>query len=105
MENVKHCAVVVRRPQDVWEGTRTTLGLAAHNYWSYLFVLDVEVKMTDALKENLEWLEEMECPFISNSEKNSAHGFKYLPTDKIARELKKMDLVIPFGDRPVSKMN
>ena len=100
MENVKHCAIVVRRPQDVWEGTRTTLGLAAHNYWAYLFVLDVDVEMTEALKENLEWLEEMECPFISNYENNSNYGFKYLTTDKLARELKKMDLVIPFGDRP-----
>lgn len=104
MENVKHCAVVVRRPQDVWEGTRTTLGLAAHNYWAYLFVIDVDVEMTEALEENLEWLEEMECPFISNSEKNSIHGFKYLPIDKLARELKKMDLVIPFGDRPAPKI-
>jgi hypothetical protein len=42
----------------------------------------------------------MEYPFISNFEKNTTHGFKYLPTDKLARELKKMDLVIPFGDRP-----
>jgi hypothetical protein len=100
MENVKHCAVVVRRSQDVWEGTRTTLGLAAHNYWAYLFVIDVDVEMTEALEENLEWLDEMECPFISNFEKNTTHGFKYLPTDKLARELKKMDLVIPFGDRP-----
>ena len=46
MENVKHCAVVVRDNQDIWEGTRTALGLAAHNYWSYLFVLDTKVEMT-----------------------------------------------------------
>ena len=103
MENVKHCAVVVRRPEDVWEGTRTTLGLAAHNYWAYLFVLDIDVEVSESLKENLEWLEEMECPFISNFETNTIHGFKYLPTDKLARELKKMDLVIPFGDRPDSE--
>ena len=98
MENVKHCAVVVRDPQDIWEGTRTALGLAAHNYWSYLFVLDVEVEMNEALKENLEWLEEMECETISNIESNAQFGFKYLPIDKAARELKKMDLVIPFGN-------
>lgn len=99
MENIKHCAVVVRRPQDIWEGTRTALGLAAHNYWAYLFVIDVTVEMNDSLEENLEWLEEMECPFISNREENSQFGFQYLPIEKLARELKKMDLVIPFGDR------
>jgi hypothetical protein len=100
MENVKHCAVLVRRPRDVWEGTRTALGLAAHNYWAYLYVLDVEVEMTAALKENLEWLEEMECSTISNVEGNARFGFEYMPIDKLARELKKMDLVIPFGYRP-----
>ncbi len=100
MENIKHCAIVVRRPQDVWEGTRTTLGLAAHNYWAYLFVLDVEIEMTEALKENLEWLEEMECETLSNLSINSRYGFKVMPLEKLARELKKMDLVIPFGNRP-----
>jgi len=99
LENIKHCAVVVRRAQDIWEGTRTALGLAAHNYWAYLFVLDVEVEMTEALEENLEWLEEMECPCISNIEQNSRWGFRYMPIEMLARELKKMDLVIPFADR------
>lgn len=99
MEHIKHCAVLVRRPEDVWEGTRTTLGLAAHNFWAYLFVLDVEIEMTEALKENLEWLEEMECEYVSNLEANTKHDFKYMPLEKIAWELKKMDLVIPFANR------
>ena len=99
MENIKHCAVVVRRTQDVWEGTRTALGLAAHNYWAYLFVIDLEVEVNEALKENLEWLEEMECPYISNVERNTRHGFTFMPLPVLARELKKMDLVIPFCDR------
>jgi len=100
MENVKHCAVIVRRPADVWEGTRTALGLAAHNYWAYLFVFDVAVEMTEALEENLEWLEEMECPVYSNVADNTQWGFQHLETDLLARELKKMDIVIPFGNRP-----
>lgn len=99
MEHIKHCGVVVRRPEDIWEGTRTALGLAAHNYWAYLFVLDTPVEMTEALTENLEWLEEMECEAVSNLEENTAHGFRYLATEQIARELKKMDLVIPFGKK------
>lgn len=99
MEHIKHCAVLVRRAEDVWEGTRTTLGLAAHNHWAYLFVLDTRVEMTDALAENLDWLEEMECEAISNREENAGAGFRYLPTEQIARQLKKMDLVIPFGKK------
>lgn len=99
MENIKHCAIVVRRPEDIWEGTRTALGLAAHNYWAYLYVIDTAVEMNDALEENLEWLEEMECEYVSNLEENTRHGFKFMPLEKLARELKKMDLVIPFGNR------
>lgn len=99
MENIKHCGVIVRRAEDVWEGTRTSLGLAAHNYWAYLFIVDVKVDMTDALRENLDWLVDMECACFSNVEENAEHGFEYLPTDKLARELKKMDLLVPFGKR------
>lgn len=99
MEHIKHCAVLVRHSQDIWEGTRTTLGLAAHNYWAYLFVLDSRVEMTDALSENLQWLQEMECEAISNLKENTDYGFRHMETEQIARQLKKMDLVIPFGKK------
>jgi hypothetical protein len=99
MENIKHCAVVVRNAEDLWEATRTTLGLLIGNYWTYLFVLDLNIEMTEALQENFDWLEEMECLCFTNRKKNKSFGFSHLPTGKLVRELKKMDLIIPFGDR------
>ena len=83
----------------MWEGIRTALGLAAHNYWATLYVLNVEVEMTDALKGNLEWLDEMECEYVSNIEENARHDFKVMSLEDISEELKKMDLIIPFGQR------
>ena len=83
----------------MWEGIRTALGLAAHNYWATLYVLNVEVEMTDALKGNLEWLDEMECEYVYNIEENARHDFKVMSLEDISEELKKMDLIIPFGQR------
>ena len=99
MENIKHVGIVVNRMEDLWQGTRSALGLAVGNMYAYLFLLDVPVEMTDEILENLEWLEDMECECFSNIRENEKHHFIYLPTDKIAKKLKQMDLVIPFGNR------
>jgi hypothetical protein len=99
MGDIKHCAVLVRSAEDVWEGTRTSLGLAAHNYYATLFLIDVDLEMNEALKENLEWLEEMECESISNRREHSIHGFKVMTIEEISSKLNDMDIVIPFGNR------
>lgn len=99
MDNPKYCAVIVRRPEDLWEATRTSLALAAHNHFASLYVIDCEVELTEALRENLEWLTEMECDYYSNAEENSKYNFIHMQLEEMAGEMKKMDLVIPFGNR------
>jgi len=99
MKNVKYCAILVQRPEDIWEATRSSLGLAAHNYYSTLFLLGAKVEMSEALRENLDWLEEMECEYVSDRDENAAHGFKIMPLEKIGEKLRGMDLIVPFGAR------
>jgi len=99
MEKVESCAFVVQKQEDLYQCSRSTLGLAVENLYSFMFVLDLKVDMTDDLAGNLEMLvEDMECECFSNNKENP-EPFQYMSTEEMAAKIKEQDLIIPFGSR------
>jgi hypothetical protein len=104
---MKKAAVLIRDPEQQYEGLRTSLGLLLESVEVRMLVLDHEVvalanKESDeeAYEEyfdNMEFIDDMDGERYSNNRENiEKHGFKALTPEGLAAILKDADNVIPF---------
>ena len=97
MVDIKEVAFVVRNEEDLWECTRSALSLAVENFYVSLFVLDFAINLTNAIKENVEWLQDLEASLYSNNQNNVDNGlFQFKGLAEIGDCLNCKDLVITF---------
>ena len=95
-------AVIIRDPNNYWEGLRSGLGMGLEMIETHMFVLG-EVQMpedrVEGYKENLEFLqEELEGKVLTDTKANVEKWgfFEYMSLDDMGKKLGDYDLVIPF---------
>jgi hypothetical protein len=95
---MKKVAVLIKDPDQQYEGLRSSLGMMLYNTWVQMFIVDKEIaQMDEAYHDNIEFLDEMEGERFSNNKTNvEKYGFKYASTEKIGKMLRDADLIIPF---------
>ena len=95
---MKKAAVVIRDPEQQYEGLRTSLGLLLEDTEVQMFVLHHEIaNMDEAYRDNMEFIDEMEGERFSNNSANvEKYGFKHVTLADVAEKLSTADVVIPF---------
>lgn len=95
---MKKVAVLIKNPEQQYEGLRSSLGMLLYNTQVQMFVLHHEItNMDGAYKDNMEFLDEMEGERFSDNQVNvDKYGFKPANVEEIGAMLREADLIIPF---------
>ena len=95
---MKKVAVLIKDPEQQYEGLRSSLGMMLYNTWVQMFIVDKEIaRMDEAYRDNMEFLDEMEGERFSNNKANvEKYGFKYASREEMGEMLREADLIIPF---------
>jgi hypothetical protein len=91
-------AIIVKDPQQQYEGLRTSVGLLLAGIRVQLFVLQHEIEnMDDACRKNIAFLDENGGMRFSNNRGNVAKfGFGFLSIETAAQKIGQADVIIPF---------
>jgi hypothetical protein len=95
---MKSIIVLIKEPEQQYEGLRTSLGALLEMASVSMVVLHHEVaNMDEAYQENMEFLDEMEGERFSNNQANvDKYGFLPITMSELGLKVKEADIVIPF---------
>ena len=95
---MQHAAIIVKDPQQQFEGLRTSVGLLTAGMEVQVFVLHHEIlNMNKALRDELAVLDSNGgLRFSNNMENARKHGFRHITIDRAADQIRRADIIIPF---------
>ena len=95
---MKKVAVLIKNPEQQYEGLRSSLGMLLYNTQVRMFVLNTEIaNMDEAYEDNMGFLDEMEGERYSDNRRNvEKWGFRHAGPEDIAEMIRDADIVIPF---------
>ena len=95
---MKKAAVIIRDPDQQYEGLRTSLGLLLEDTQVQMFVLHHEIaNMDEAYRDNMDFIDEMEGERYSNNSANvEKYGFTHVTLTDVAEKINAADVIIPF---------
>jgi len=96
--HMQRAAIIVKDPQQQYEGLRTSVGLLLAGIRVQLFILHHEIEnMDEACRKNMAFLDENGgMRFSNNLENVEKFGFGFLTIDKAAQKIGQADVIIPF---------
>ena len=94
---MKNLVVIIKDKHQQYEGLRSSLGALLEMSQVEMVVLNHEIEMHEAYKENMEFFDEMEGKRYSNNEENiKKYGFLPITLEELAEKVKSADIVVPF---------
>lgn len=95
---MNQAAILIRDPQQQYEGLRISVGLLLAGMRVQMFVLHHEIEnMDDAYRDNMLFMDEIGGErFSNNSENAEKYGFSHVTITQAAERVRQADIVIPF---------
>ena len=95
---MKQAAILIRDPQQQYEGLRTSVGLLLAGMRVQMFVLHHEIEnMDEAYRDNMLFMDEIGGERYSNNSENAEYfGFSHVTIAQAAEQVRQADIVIPF---------